>query len=169
MFHYNSIWWSFEIGATLGPAVWFFGEKKRGHQYAHFTVVLINHNACPSGVGEQEAWARVATASRFEIVRLTQSQRDETLMHLILPLQHREQKCFRIFKANWGWEIFPYLSHMIHWQICFIMMPVMSAEIKVAVFWSVKRCIVIPYFLMISTIVISLFWHNFDSFHPSQL
>ena len=26
--------------------MWFYGEKKRGHQYAYFTVTLINHNAC---------------------------------------------------------------------------------------------------------------------------
>ena len=28
-----------------GP-LWYFWGEKRGHQYAHFTVALINHTAC---------------------------------------------------------------------------------------------------------------------------
>jgi len=37
---------SFKIGATLGPPLWYFWARKRGHQYAHFTVALIYHTAC---------------------------------------------------------------------------------------------------------------------------
>ena len=36
----------FKIWATLGPPLWYFWARKRGHQYAHITVALINHTAC---------------------------------------------------------------------------------------------------------------------------
>ena len=35
-----------EIGATLGPQLWYFGDGKRSHDYGHFTMALINNTAC---------------------------------------------------------------------------------------------------------------------------
>ena len=53
-----------KIGATLGPGLWYFGVKFRGHDYANFTLALINQTAC-NHINEYRASAHARAASWF--------------------------------------------------------------------------------------------------------